>query len=89
MSILRFLGTPAALAAFLLLGTERGRAITKKAAREVVKGGLVASDKCKELAVKAKDKSSGLVGQVKDSAAELVAEVRAEQKQAKAISSKE
>ncbi len=72
------LKSPWTLAALLLFGTNGGRKLLKTASKEVIRGGLVVSDKVKEL-----------VAEVKEEADDLVAEVQAERKnQAKHISGK-
>jgi len=70
------LKSPWTLAAVLLLGTNGGRKLLKTASKEVIRTGLVVSDKVKEL-----------VAEVKEEADDLVAEVQAERKaQGKSIS---
>ncbi|MBX9722292.1 MAG: hypothetical protein K2X81_12905 [Candidatus Obscuribacterales bacterium] len=72
------LKSPWALAALLLLGTAGGRKMVKSASKEVIRAGLVVSDKVKEL-----------VAEVKEETDDLVAEVQAERKsQGKHITSK-
>ena len=63
--------SPWTLAAVLLLGTNGGRKLLKTASKEVVRAGLVVSDKVKEI-----------VAEVKEEADDLVAEVQAERKTA-------
>jgi len=79
-SILKIAGAPATIAALLLFGTEGGRKLTKKATKQALKGGMMAADKCKELAGAAKESSTNLIGQVKESANTLINEVKAERK---------
>lgn len=70
--------SPWALAAVLLFGTAGGRKLVKSASKEVIKAGLVVSDKVKEI-----------VAEVREEADDLVAEVQAERKaQGKQISAK-
>ncbi len=72
------LKSPWAIAALLLFGTNGGRKLLKSASKEVVRAGLVVSDKVKEI-----------VAEVKEEADDLVAEVQAERKsQEKQISAK-
>ncbi len=64
------LKSPWTLAAVLLLGTNGGRKLLKTASKEVIRAGLVVSDKVKEIAA-----------EVKEEADDLVAEVQAERKE--------
>lgn len=61
--------SPWTLAAVLLFGTEFGRKVLKTAGKEVIRAGLLASDKVKEM-----------VAEIKEEADDLVAEVQAERK---------
>lgn len=63
------LKSPWTLAALLLFGTNTGRRMLKTASKEVIRAGLVVSDKVKEV-----------VAEVKEEADDLVAEVQAERK---------
>lgn len=63
------LKSPWTIAAVLLLGTNTGRKILKTASKEVIRTGLLVSDKVKEV-----------VAEVKEEADDLVAEVQAERK---------
>jgi hypothetical protein len=67
MDLKAVIKSPWTLAAILLLGTSGGRKLVKTASKEVIRAGLVASDKIKEL-----------VAEVKEEADDLVAEVQAE-----------
>ena len=78
-SILKIAGAPVTIAVLLLFGTEGGRKLTKKATKGALKGGMMAADKCKELAGAAKESGSNLIGQVKESASTLINEVKSEQ----------
>jgi hypothetical protein len=72
------LKSPWMIAAVLLFGTNGGRKLLKSASKEVIRTGLVVSDKVKEM-----------VAEVKEEADDLVAEVQAERKSAgKQISGK-
>lgn len=62
--------SPWALVGLLLVGTNGGRKLLKSASKEVVRAGLVVSDKMKEI-----------VAEVKEEADDLVAEVQAERKE--------
>lgn len=71
------LKSPWALVAVLLLGTQGGRKMLKTASKEVVRAGLVVSDKVKEI-----------VAEVREEADDLVAEVQAERKEQAKIAGK-
>ena len=63
--------SPWTLAAVLLLGTNGGRKLIKTASKEVIRAGMVVSEKVK-----------GVVAEVREEADDLVAEVQAERKTA-------
>lgn len=63
------LKSPWTILALLLFGTNTGRKMLKTASKEVIRTGLVVSDKVKEI-----------VAEVKEEADDLVAEVQAERK---------
>lgn len=63
------LKSPWTLAALLLFGTNTGRKMLKTASKEVIRAGLVVSDRVKEV-----------VAEVREEADDLVAEVQAERK---------
>jgi hypothetical protein len=69
MDLKEALKSPWTLAALLLFGTNTGRKVLKTASKEVIRAGLVATDKVKEI-----------VAEVKEEADDLVAEVQAERK---------
>lgn len=56
---------PWGIAAAILLGTAKGRQITKKAAKEVIKGGLIASEYAREFAAQAQEQASDLLAEAK------------------------
>lgn len=62
--------SPWALGAVLLFGTTGGRKLVRTATKEVIRAGLVVSDRVKEIAA-----------EVKEEADDLVAEVQAERKE--------
>ena|SRR5579883_3672829 len=53
----------AVAAGALLLGTERGRETARKATREVVKGGLVATEALKDWSARAQESLSDIVAE--------------------------
>lgn len=58
--------SPWTIAAVLLFGTHGGRKLVRSASKEVIRAGLVVSDKVKEIVAEVKEEADDLVAEVKE-----------------------
>jgi hypothetical protein len=76
-AVLKFVSAPVAIAAMLLVGTEKGRKLTRLVVKETIKGAVAVSDGVKQMFDETEETSTRLIGQVKDSTSNIVDKVKA------------